>query len=245
MIGIDRCACFAINPMQLLCRRDWSSKLSCLFQLLFFNTQRAWRLFSPPRYKNGSIKLHYFNGPAVDRDVHQPKGLKAVEIHNNLVATFKGEAMSYSITTYYLRKPSFSSQKTRQFSESPAPILNESDEAILLALSKGSFVSVRHLARATHLHPSTVYNHLMHKLGFTVQYLCWVPHLVSEPDKHTRVQLLFELFAMLQHQKDREGYDIVTLNESRSYFMIVHERICLPEGTEAPERERITIQSRK
>jgi hypothetical protein len=50
---------------------------------------------------------------------------------------------------------------------------------------------------------------------------------------------------MLQHQKDRERYDIVTLDESRFYFTTAHERIWLPEGTEAPERERIIVQLRK
>jgi hypothetical protein len=39
------------------------------------------------------------------------KGLNAVEIHNDLVDTLKGEAKSYSTVTYYLRKPSFSSPR--------------------------------------------------------------------------------------------------------------------------------------
>jgi hypothetical protein len=61
------------------------------------------------------------------------KGLNAVEIHNDLVATLKGEAKSHSIVTYYLRKLSSSSPKTLQPSESPAPIHNELNEAILPA----------------------------------------------------------------------------------------------------------------
>jgi hypothetical protein len=52
------------------------------------------------------------------------KGLDAVKIHNDLVATFKGEAKSYTTVAYCLRKPSFSNPKTPQPSESPAPILN-------------------------------------------------------------------------------------------------------------------------
>jgi hypothetical protein len=35
------------------------------------------------------------------------KGLNAVEIRNDFVATLKGEAKSYNTVTYYLRKPSF------------------------------------------------------------------------------------------------------------------------------------------
>jgi hypothetical protein len=50
---------------------------------------------------------------------------------------------------------------------------------------------------------------------------------------------------MLQHQKDRAWHDIVTLDDSWFYFTTDHERIWHPEGTEAPERERITVQSRK
>jgi hypothetical protein len=96
------------------------------------------------------------------------KGVDAVQIHNDLVATRKGEAKSYRNVTYYLRKLSFSSPKTPQPSESPAPILNESDEAILLTLSENPFIWVRQLARRIHPHPSTVHDHLTHKLGFTI-----------------------------------------------------------------------------
>jgi hypothetical protein len=128
------------------------------------------------------------------------KGLDAVEIHNNLVSTLKSEANSDSTGTYYLHKPSFSSPKIPRPSESPAPILNESDEAILLALSEDLFPSVRKLARRTYLHSSTVYDYPIHKLGFTVRYLCWVPHLLSEADKHPRAHLSFDRFEMLQHQ---------------------------------------------
>jgi hypothetical protein len=103
------------------------------------------------------------------------KVLNTVEIRNDLVATLKGEAKSYSNVTYYLRKPNFASLKTPQPSESPAPILDESNEAILLALSEKPFASVRQLACRTRLHSSKVYDHITHKLGCTVRYLHWVP----------------------------------------------------------------------
>jgi hypothetical protein len=50
---------------------------------------------------------------------------------------------------------------------------------------------------------------------------------------------------MLQHQKDRAWYDFVTLDESWFLLTADHERIWLPEGTKALERECITFQSRK
>jgi hypothetical protein len=58
------------------------------------------------------------------------KGLNAVEIHNELVATFKGEAKPCHSITYCLRKPSFSNPWASRRSENPAPILNVSDEVI-------------------------------------------------------------------------------------------------------------------
>jgi hypothetical protein len=51
------------------------------------------------------------------------KGLNAVEIHNDLVPTLKGEVKSYLAVMYHLRKPSFSSPKIPQPSESPAQII--------------------------------------------------------------------------------------------------------------------------
>jgi hypothetical protein len=90
--------------------------------------------FHLPGRQNGSIKILYFNGPASIVMYLSLKGLNAGEIHYDLVATLNGEAKSYSTVTYYLRKPSFSSPKTARPSESPAPIFNESNEAILLAL---------------------------------------------------------------------------------------------------------------
>jgi hypothetical protein len=113
------------------------------------------------------------------------KGLNAVEIHNDFAATSKGEAQFYNTVTYYFHKPTFSSQNTPQPSKSPAPILTESDKATSLALSEELFASVRQLASKTHLHLSMVCDHLTRKLGFTVRYLRWVPHLLSEADKYT------------------------------------------------------------
>jgi hypothetical protein len=68
---------------------------------------------------------------------------------------------------------------------------------------------------------------------------------LSEADKHTSARLSFKLFEMLQHQKDRVWHNTVTLDESWFYFTTDHERVWLPEGTQALERERGTIQLRK
>jgi lipopolysaccharide export system protein LptC len=50
---------------------------------------------------------------------------------------------------------------------------------------------------------------------------------------------------MFQHQTGRAWHNIITADESWFYFTTDHERVWLRESTEAPEKERITVQSRK
>jgi hypothetical protein len=171
-------------------------------------------------------------------------GLNATEIHNDLVSTLKSEAKSDGTLANYFCKPSFSSPKTSQPSESPAAILNESDEAILLALSEEPFASVRQLARRTNRRRFTSYDQLTHTLGLTVRDLCCVPHLLSEADQHNRAPFSFGLFETLQYQKNRTGHDIVIIEKYWFHFTIDHKEIGFSEGTEAPKRERITVQSK-
>jgi hypothetical protein len=164
------------------------------------------------------------------------KGLNTVEIHDDRQATLKGEAKSYRTVTYHLRKPSFSSAKTHQPSESPAPILNESDEAILRTFLK----SLSHRCRSLRAEPTDTLprstttsrtslgssfdifaeSHIFcRKLTSTLGYNF---HLNSSRCSSTR--------------KDRAWHGIVILDESWFCFAIDNERIWLPEETEAPER---------
>jgi predicted cupin superfamily sugar epimerase len=50
---------------------------------------------------------------------------------------------------------------------------------------------------------------------------------------------------MLQHQTDTAWHDIATLDESWFYFATDPERIWHSKATEALERERIAVQSKK
>jgi hypothetical protein len=71
------------------------------------------------------------------------KGLSAVAIHDDLVATLGAEAVSYPSVTRYLREAILT------WSNPPGPLpppehrLNDSDQVILLALADQSFASIR------------------------------------------------------------------------------------------------------
>jgi hypothetical protein len=131
------------------------------------------------------------------------KGMTSVEMYANLVAVLKTEAACYGSVTHYLCSPCFTASIDTGQSELPGAILTESDKAILAALEEHPFASVRKLARAAHLVPSTVYYHLNGKLGYTIRQLRWVTHILSVADKHVRTQLSFQLLELLESQMCR------------------------------------------
>jgi hypothetical protein len=85
------------------------------------------------------------------------KGLSARPIHEDLVVILDAYVVAYSTVTCYLRETHFSPSADRIASGPIPEISNDADEAILLALGKTLFTSVRQLARLTHLSAATVY----------------------------------------------------------------------------------------
>jgi hypothetical protein len=75
MISTDRCACFVIIPCDSRVGGtepakypSYSNRHSSIY------TEHS-ICFHLPGRSNGSVKIHYFNGPAVDRDEYQPEEL--------------------------------------------------------------------------------------------------------------------------------------------------------------------------
>jgi hypothetical protein len=95
----------------------------------------------------------------------------------------------------------------------------ESDKAILAALEEQPFVSIRQLAPLNHLAPSTVSCHLTDKLGYTVQRVRWVSHILSAADEHVRAQLSCQLLELLESQMLRSWHHIVTLDDPGFVFI--------------------------
>jgi uncharacterized membrane protein len=104
------------------------------------------------------------------------KGLSAVVIHDDLVATLAATAVSYRSVTRYLREAIDAS------SSPPDPLpprehqLDDSDQAILLVLADQPFASIRELSRLTHLPRTTVHRRLTQSLQFRMRHLRRVSH---------------------------------------------------------------------
>jgi hypothetical protein len=77
------------------------------------------------------------------------KGLSAVTIHDDLVATLGAEVVNYPSLTRYLRETIFTSSNPPDSLPPPEHQLNDFDQAILLALTDQPFASIRELSRLT------------------------------------------------------------------------------------------------
>jgi hypothetical protein len=108
------------------------------------------------------------------------KGMKAREIHSELVSTLGTKVPACFTVTRWLREA-----KLDQFFETAVHLtqdveVDEIDATISLALEVQPFGSVRDIAQLIRLARSTVHWHLTPSLGFLVRHLRWIPHLLTE-----------------------------------------------------------------
>jgi hypothetical protein len=99
------------------------------------------------------------------------KGLSAVAIHDDLVTTLGTEAVSYPSVTCCLHEAIFASSNPPDPLPPPERQLDNSDQAILLALADQPFASIRELSGLTHLPRTTVHRRFTQSLRFRVRHL--------------------------------------------------------------------------
>jgi hypothetical protein len=107
------------------------------------------------------------------------KELSAVAIHHDLRATLGPEAVNYLSMIHCLRQAIFISSKSPANIPETEPQFDDSDQAILLALTERPFRSIRELAQMTLLPRTTLHRRLIQSFRFRVRHLRWVLHLLS------------------------------------------------------------------
>jgi hypothetical protein len=105
------------------------------------------------------------------------KGLTAMEIYNDLVVTLEPDAKGSRSVTPFLHQAKFPWPNPPTAFSEENPSLDDSNEAILLALTEQPFASARQLSRLTHLPRSAVDRRLTQSLGCHVRHLRCVPVL--------------------------------------------------------------------
>jgi DNA-binding NarL/FixJ family response regulator len=111
------------------------------------------------------------------------KGMNGREIYDDLVTTLPDDAPASSAVTFWLRQerlPRFSEPDHDLTDDSQA---DETDQAILSALTIQPFGSVHDIARLTCLSCSTVHSHLARSLGFRVRHLRRIPDVLTHEQK--------------------------------------------------------------
>jgi hypothetical protein len=187
------------------------------------------------------------NGPKINHlvSLQEGKGLSAVAIDDNPVATLGAEGISYPSVQRQLREARLAtSNPEASFSQLDIEP-DDCDEAILLALNEQLFASIRQLARLTHLPRTTIHRRLTRSLGFYVQHLRCIPHRPSDTQQSNRVELSRALLSLLTTQQGRYWHDIVTLDWSWFYLNTDHELIWFRADEKGPEREDHTVHSAK
>jgi hypothetical protein len=119
------------------------------------------------------------------------------------------------------------------------------DDAILDALDKQPFSSVRELAKLACIPTPTVYRHLTRSLGFVVKHLRSVPHTLTDTQKAQRVTLSNQLLLEICSIKHQGWHFIITLDESWFYLSTDHERIWLRPDQEPLNWPSIRFKTRK
>jgi hypothetical protein len=136
------------------------------------------------------------------------KGMNAREIYSDLVASLGTKMQGYSTVTRWCCEAQLD-----QFSETAVDFtedaeVDEIDETILPALEIQPFGSVRDITRLTRLALSTIHWHFTRSLGILVPHLCWIPHILTEEQKRTRISNLEQLLAILQEQQGNSCQDL-------------------------------------
>jgi hypothetical protein len=88
------------------------------------------------------------------------------------------------------------------WSSSEPPVVESSpvDETILTSLAGYPFSAVRALSRRTCLHRSRMQRHLTQSLRFTIRYLRWILHFMTDEQKQMRVDTFGERLRVLSVQ---------------------------------------------
>jgi hypothetical protein len=110
------------------------------------------------------------------------KGFSDRAVCNELTAVLGADAIAYLTATKYLHQRQFTSILVgAPRPDEPATIVI--DQAVLDALERYPFSSIRELARLTCIPTTTVHRHLTQPLGFVVKHLRWVAHTLTPTQK--------------------------------------------------------------
>jgi histone-lysine N-methyltransferase SETMAR len=172
------------------------------------------------------------------------KGYPATKMYVKLLARGDDACPAYSTITKWIRAL-IRGEDIRGHASGGGRLADDRVDALIAAaLEESPFHSVRSLASAIKIPPTTVWRHL-HSSGFVVRNLRIVPHTLSAAQKAARVESAIELKKVLCRAKHDGWRYFLTGDESWFYFDNYPDHAWVAEGATAPIRPRQTIASPK
>jgi hypothetical protein len=112
------------------------------------------------------------------------KNLGVIEIQAEMNNVLGAGTVAYSTVTRYLGKRSFTHPSERPPDESEIEGPDSIDTVISQALDETPFASLRQVSKRILIPMTTLQHHLVHRMHFKLKHCKWVPHKLSEAQKH-------------------------------------------------------------
>jgi hypothetical protein len=142
------------------------------------------------------------------------KGLKLQETTTELSSAHRHDAYARLSVNYWLHQIKLGRTDLQTQHVCGPPPLDGVDVEILSLLRESPFSSVRTIAGFLNIPLSTIYSHLVEKIGLKNFLLCWVPHTPAGQLRQKRVKLAGQILQVLEGQQ-RVGFcDIATGDEA-------------------------------
>jgi transposase len=144
---------------------------------------------------NGKVKqrviIKFFSSDGVD----------AIEILHRLLRAFQKN--SHILSSVYEWIQAFKTGRTSVLDEHRAgrPRIDHSDSKILSVFQENESHCVRSLAQELSLSLRTVYARLIDASGFSLRHPRWVPHLLTDELKATRVATSVKMLEIVEQQE--------------------------------------------
>jgi hypothetical protein len=173
------------------------------------------------------------------------KGLKLEAIAAELADAYGQDAYTKPSIKYWVHQIKLGRTDLTTQHIGERPTLDVIDAEIVSALRKLAFSSTRTISDSLGIPASTVYSHLVERIGFKNYLLRWIPHMLTADVRQKRVELSKQLFPVLESQQRVGFHDIVTSDESWFLQHYDHRQIWCVSADEVPTRVNHTIATPK
>jgi hypothetical protein len=157
------------------------------------------------------------------------KDMNAREIHTDMNDILGTDCVGYSTVTKFLKARNFSKSMLDTDFEPKIEEENFIDEAILGALEKYPFSSLRQIAKRMFIPMGMVSYRLVNSWGYQIRNTRWVPHSLSSSPKQGHVEMSQDFLQVRRPAKHHACKYIVRLDEAWVYFSNRFDRIWLPQ----------------